>query len=319
MNIDSVIKKILLNINYDTKKTLSENRYLINENTDCVPLDAQLTSFVSGNDRSTTYPELGKWGDGKCLCVENKSCLEYKEECCKKLNVSVGDAVIFAKSADGKTLVLPKRTKIVSTFNKEYIKNIPIEDYAKTSPLEVEACNTNKPSIGGNPYNLYTCLEQYKNKIANTVVNNSVHTFEIDGKKWSPCYGIRTGTQGTYKYYNVDNFKPHTGYGSPCNEYIMWTEYLTKGELNPYETQKGGSTNTNGSEKESTGSGENIKKLEDSKKTTNNLKTDETGTEINGTGTAGEKIKDSKEEDKIKGDEKIDGKKPQEIIMVDVL
>ena len=87
-NAEDILKKILLNMRYDPRKSLKENKILLNEET-CVPLDAKLELYsgnhalAKGKPKSLIYPELGTWGDGTCRCRENLKCLEYNKSCCK--------------------------------------------------------------------------------------------------------------------------------------------------------------------------------------------------------------------------------------------
>ena len=43
-NAEDILKKILLNMRYDPRKSLKENKILLNEET-CVPLDAKLELY----------------------------------------------------------------------------------------------------------------------------------------------------------------------------------------------------------------------------------------------------------------------------------
>jgi hypothetical protein len=92
-NVDDILKQILLNMNYDSSKTLLENRKIITEA--CIPLSEPLNDFVKGKNRSDKYPELGKWEDGTCRCEEDTKCLKFKKNCCK----TVGKPVANIKSS----------------------------------------------------------------------------------------------------------------------------------------------------------------------------------------------------------------------------
>jgi len=225
---EDILKKILLHMKYDSKKTLSENRLLVEE--DCIPLNTLLSNIVSGETRSTTYPELGRWGDGRCMCKENTKCLEYKPECCPKLKVTAEQNVFFETAADGRVLELPSTAKILSRFSANDWALESIEDFGnRNNGIFKLACETNKPLIDGfKEYNLRDCLNGYKNKYVNNIKDKSVFSFTANGKKYSSCYVIREVVGGTNKYLNSDKLKVHTGYGSPCSENVMWDKYKTE-------------------------------------------------------------------------------------------
>lgn len=88
-NQDDLLKRILLNIKYDSRKTLSENkeRILLKEET-CPEIRQQIlnnldqdTYGVEGQLRSRKYPKWGSWGDGSCICDKYNPAEGYREMC----------------------------------------------------------------------------------------------------------------------------------------------------------------------------------------------------------------------------------------------
>ena len=80
-DVEKILKKILLNMKYDSRKTLTENTESTNQ--DCIPFSFQLDEYKLNELRSKQYPELGKYGDGKCKC-ERDPCLRYDKNCCQE-------------------------------------------------------------------------------------------------------------------------------------------------------------------------------------------------------------------------------------------
>ena len=138
-NGEDILKKILLNMRYDPRKSLKENKILLNEET-CVPLDAKLELYsgnhalAKGKPKSLMYPELGTWGDGTCRCRENLKCLEYNKSCCKTGVVTVGPVEYLGSipntfeqytSIDGKVLSLPVNSQVIYSDDDEWWLDVP--------------------------------------------------------------------------------------------------------------------------------------------------------------------------------------------------
>ena len=147
-NGEDILKKILLNMRYDPRKSLKENKILLNEET-CVPLDANLELYSGNHDlakgkpKSLMYPELGTWGDGTCRCRENLKCLEYNKSCCKTgvvkveplYDVELKDESTFEQHTgiDGKVLSLPVNSQVKYSDDDEWWLDVP-EVFDITNP-----------------------------------------------------------------------------------------------------------------------------------------------------------------------------------------
>ena len=138
-NQDELLKRILLNMRYDSRKTLSENkeRVLLKEET-CSEIRQQIlnnldqdTYGVVGQLRSRKYPKWGTWGDGSCICDKYNPSEGYKEMC----DLNTG----FSKKCckDGKS---PKKQTrkvtlepITTSTEKENATQIGLEFYDETA------------------------------------------------------------------------------------------------------------------------------------------------------------------------------------------
>jgi hypothetical protein len=182
-NTDDILKRILLNMKYDPKKSLNENRKLVIKES-CVPLDAKLTQFQEGSNRSNEYPELGKWKDGTCKCTSNTNCLEFKAECCKSTKVSVDDTkgIKYDVATDGSTLELPSDAKVLRRWDTSKVVNLTPQEFAQVAPRTMENCKSLYPN------NIDKCLNDYKQKFINSVKNNSVSSFVAYDKTYKNCY-----------------------------------------------------------------------------------------------------------------------------------
>lgn len=239
-NNEDILKKILLHMKYDSGKTLKENEIALKRvlKESCIPANTILTQVESGKVRSEEYPELGKWGDGTCKCANTTECLEFKSECCKKPSVSVEGNVVFDYAADGRILELPQNTKILSRFNTNDMSLESVEEFKGRAPLIQQSCETNRPIKNGK-YDINECLKDFKEKFIKNIKNDSVHSFMVDGKKYSSCFVIRKTVGSANQFFTVEEMKPHTGYGSPCVENKMWAKYNTDIKK-PSDTNKTG-------------------------------------------------------------------------------
>jgi hypothetical protein len=96
-NENEIVKKILLSMKYDSRKTMSENKKIILEDDVETCEDVrkkilhnldQSVYGVEGQLRSAKYPQWGKWGDGKCICSRYNPPQGYKEKCSFKTGFS---------------------------------------------------------------------------------------------------------------------------------------------------------------------------------------------------------------------------------------
>jgi len=245
-----ILEQILLNMKYDSKKTLSENSKYIFEG--CIPLDTKLNSFVNNSNRSNEYPELGKWGDGTCKCTNNTKCLEFKKNCCGKPNmVQTGtltqsftddslkdennNETIKEKAADGTELILPKTTKIDFKYGCSALAFKYSNEYElvkKDFPKFTKACQVKFQTKEGEELN--NCVMNYFNSHIGNCIDNSVHSFTYDGVKYTSCFKIKTGghylnpeeiTLSGYFAPSLSNFEDENG----CKG-KKWENFTTKSE-----------------------------------------------------------------------------------------
>jgi hypothetical protein len=212
-NSDDILKKILLHMNYDSKKTLSENKrsFILEEK---VPINAKLTDFENGKSRSLEYPELGKWGDGRCKCVDIKDELKYETSCCKKGTLSStgteylgvapeggtteGQQEIKGIDYDGNELMLPIGTTNVKTYNFFDETWIPIRTNAKNAisrfPRLEEYCKLSKESESGTYgskaefTSIDKCVTDGAQRLLELLKNKSITNFTYGGRNYNLCY-----------------------------------------------------------------------------------------------------------------------------------
>ena len=223
-NNEDILKRILLNMKYDPKKTLNENKRTLNES--CISLNIKLTQFQEGSLRSTQYPELGKWKDGTCKCTDNKKCLEFKKSCCKKKDVwvvsvdpseisqeKIPDEVKEIKyvtylDSNGSPLILPENTKILAwNMTKNEISKLPIEEFGEEVPWAKNICEATRKD------DILNCYSEFKNKwLSVTTTDKTVHSFYVNNKKYQSCITVRD--KNGWK--SIENIKFHTGYYTSC-------------------------------------------------------------------------------------------------------
>ena len=213
INENEILKKILLNMRYNSKLTLKENKILLNEET-CVPLDAKLEHYsgnhalAKGKPKSLIYPELGTWGDGTCRCIENLKCLEYNKSCCKTgvvkveplYDVELKDESTFEQHTgiDGKVLSLPVGSQFKYSDDKEFWDKNPgmfdIED--PSFPTVKTACSYLQKYKLLKDYGGFTdipsCILGYMKAIktkSNQAGSFVVRSFKLpNGKIYGACY-----------------------------------------------------------------------------------------------------------------------------------
>ena len=199
---------------YDSRKTLNENKKMLFE--DCIPKDTVLNDAVVGNTRSDKYPELGKWGDGNCLCSEKK-CLRYDKSCCKQSKVEVGQVEYKGKVPEGTVeingvdykgdpITLPAGTKVgVKYTNFEYgeykvnydaaVKRFPkMVTYCQLAQQSSDRMEWEKDTPEYQVPNVYkkkdlkTCVLDAVNNLLKDIPNNAIMTFNYDGLWYNACY-----------------------------------------------------------------------------------------------------------------------------------
>lgn len=206
-NQDELLRRILLNMKYDSRKSLNENNASLKRNLNeaCIPLDTKLETYSDSEDgaknkpRSITYPELGKWGDGNCKCINNNNCLEFKPECCGKLNISVGEVqqgkkeldLVPAKSWTGKIINIPKTAKIRPIPNCK----ARWEEVANTPPSGgvLEICNQLKDTSQLGIYGFKTvdqCAKAYKKARYDKCVDGGLWGFDYGNDRYGACWQL---------------------------------------------------------------------------------------------------------------------------------
>jgi len=129
---DELVNRILLNIKYDSKKTLSENKKrFLKEEGNCSEIRQQIVSNldqdtygVKGQIRSRKYPKWGKWGDGRCICGSYNPPEGYTEMC----SFETGFSVKCCKNQ--KT---PQRVGVVSADKPSFEKYDPQKNQVDSS------------------------------------------------------------------------------------------------------------------------------------------------------------------------------------------
>jgi hypothetical protein len=193
-NADEILKKILLNMKYDSSKSLNENKRMLSE--ECISKDTTLNNRVVGNLRSDEYPELGKWGDGSCLCSEEK-CLKYDKSCCKKSSVEVGDvekvsppneesSEIAGIDYNGNSITLPADAVITRKY-----ENFKYKSYTDDYGLSVKAFPSIKRycdlsiKIGGN---IEKCVLDGVKNLFSKISEGAILSFTYNGLSYEICY-----------------------------------------------------------------------------------------------------------------------------------
>jgi hypothetical protein len=216
-NAEDILKKILLNMRYDPRKSLKENNASLKRNLTegCIPLDTKLETYSDSEDgsrnkpRNITYPELGKWGDGNCKCKKNSKCLEFKKSCCtgKTGVVSLGDLeqerikdepttdetptteikYVQHVGALGNVLVVPEKTKILSrSMTREELEVATIEKYGEWYKDLKKGCETTRSN------DAIKCLQEFKDKqISLMPQGRYVISFQLpNGEKYDDCFTV---------------------------------------------------------------------------------------------------------------------------------
>jgi hypothetical protein len=220
-NTDELLKRILLNMKYDSRKTLNENKLYIFED-EVIPMSTILTQPINGNLRSEKYPQLGKWGDGACKC-DNSNNLEFKSSCCKKPKITVGNAE-FLGSVDpdekndgnekneidyyGRPLRLPSDVTEITKFTKwdskwSKAESDPVFAH-KVFPSFQEACQATDNT------NVNKCITDGATSFLNKISENGVISFKHKGRMYRGCYKVKPNNE----YINPKNVILNGYYGS---------------------------------------------------------------------------------------------------------
>lgn len=192
---EEILKKILLNMKYDSRKTLNENRSLLKEDEKCIPMDTEIVGRESGQLRNPKYPELGSTGDGNCLC-KNEKCLRYDKSCCtsSKVKIDVGqlekvgtaeEGTVEIRGVDykGDSLILPAGAKVgVKYTNFEYDEyKVNYDAAVKRFPKMITYCELAQ-------LELKSCVLNAVNNLLEGIPNNAIMTFTVDGLPYHACY-----------------------------------------------------------------------------------------------------------------------------------
>ena len=222
-NAEDILKKILLNMRYDPRKSLKENNASLKRNLNeaCIPLDTKLETYSDSEDgsrnkpRNVDHPELGKWGDGNCKCKKNNKCLEFKKSCCtgKTGVVSLGGLeqerikdepttdetptisetptteikYVQYVGGNGSALVVPEKTKILGWgLSRKELEEATIEKYAEWHPALKNGCEKTRSN------DVIKCLQEFKDKhISVRPQGKTVNSFQLpNGEIYNSCYTI---------------------------------------------------------------------------------------------------------------------------------
>jgi hypothetical protein len=268
-NNENILEQILLNMRYNPSLTLSENREttkkIISEA--CIPKTAEPTAGdrTIGKQRFKNYPELGTWGDGRCLCAGNQQCLEYKKDCCKKtpkievdplerlsVDMPKPNNFISEKSWDGGLLTLPKNAKIIKKTNcgnSRFAYNENYEKIKEDFPIFLKACKTQNKSES----EINNCLKQYFDSWIGKCSDQSVYSFELDGLTYTPCFSIG-GEDGVWKpaeelkvmgYFGKNNNTPVIKNNNNRCEGVRWEGFENYKDPQAKQTEDSPSDNEN--------------------------------------------------------------------------
>jgi hypothetical protein len=224
-NADELLKRILLNMKYDSRKTLVENKEYIFE-ANVIPVNTPLTQGIVGNVRSEKYPELGKWGDGNCKCSYTDK-LVFDKSCCKTPTITVGPTEFLGNIDDtidndnkgknvidyyGNPLTLPPGTTEIRTFTKwdPSIGGLMSDPKlaSKTFPKFMELCQSiSAPNIN-------KCITDTATSFINKLSEGGVTSFKNGGRFYRGCYPVKKS--GTFL--NPNDIKIENYVGSLPNE-----------------------------------------------------------------------------------------------------
>lgn len=252
-NDNNIIKRILLNMKYDSKNTLNENRKNILSE-ECIPKNLTFDNYnpdtgemKQGELRSLKYPELGKWGDGTCKCKDN-DCLEFKKECCGTMTVSAEKQQqgIGVKSTpelknvmafDGSVIQVPLTATLSNVKSCQTYYNT----YGNKPTLSLQrACQALKTTnqltnIGAKDINQCIQIYQYQ-RYMSLCKDGGVVTIQYEGQTYRGCFAL-SETQGDQTVYLPPYKQYFKGYftGPPSKEggcgSIPWNPTNEKPEI----------------------------------------------------------------------------------------
>ena len=132
----------------------------------------------------------------------------------------------YAMAWDGRTLELPLNNLLLSYHNHSKFNAKSISDLEIGYPLWSEACKIHKPKEYGK------CMNDYKRKWINSVIDGSVKSFSIDGVRYYQCFSVHVPDKNNYPVLGTpDNLKIN-GYSDNCESRRFWTKYLNKSPKN---------------------------------------------------------------------------------------
>lgn len=207
-NIEYSVKNILLELKKERKKpnNKSRQRFLSEE---CIPKSLKYDNYNSdtgeitkGQPRSLKYPELGKWGDGSCICKES-SCLEFKPECCKKITMGVGPTeqgkktldLVPAKSWIGKLIEIPKDASVrpIQNCAARWQQISASKKTADPGSVVTELCEQLQATSQLNLYgfkNINQCFYSYQEARYQKCVDGGLWGFDYGNDKYSACWQL---------------------------------------------------------------------------------------------------------------------------------
>jgi hypothetical protein len=197
-NADELLKRILLNMKYDSRKTLVENKEYIFE-ANVIPINTPLTQGIVGNVRSEKYPELGKWGDGNCKCSYTDK-LVFDKSCCKTPTITVdpaeslgnvpeGTFEINGIDYNGNPITLPPGTKVGIRYS-DLMYGKYKQDYdeaIKLYPKMVTHCKLSQQYA-----DIKTCVLNSVSKLLENVPDGAIMTFNYEGLWYNACWSKTT-------------------------------------------------------------------------------------------------------------------------------
>jgi len=193
-NTDEILKRILLHMKYDSKKTLSENRTTLYE------------QEVKKKTPKISVGPLEKLGS-------------YNED-----NIYGEEEYVTRKDKLGNPLILPKRAK-GGLVNVENIKNQTLSEFVKAFDGGGDLTRTCEHFVKRGQYpDKATCFAFYKQKHDQLLIPNTVAWFEIDGKKYTSCWPVIANK--TYIPLSEQNF--FLGYSTWCESNQMYVNPIKK-------------------------------------------------------------------------------------------
>ena len=136
----------------------------------------------------------------------------------------------YALAWDGRTLELPLNNLLLSYHNHSKFNAKSISDLEIGYPLWSEACKIHKPKEYGK------CMNDYKRKWINSVIDGSVKSFSIDGVRYYHIYNVHVPDKNNSPVLGTPNNLNIIGYKGETGRY--WTKYLNKSPKKTTESPK---------------------------------------------------------------------------------